>query len=170
MYSYGYFHKRCWIFKCLSHPQVLLSNTALSDFSQSILVSGIVPIQVQYPALWLVKLHQVLIDPFPRFFLSPLDDIPSFCCVSCTAQLVTPAILLRVYSTSLWHWWRYWAPVPGQSPEDTTRYWPPPGHKAIYHDLLAVSIQLNNKPTLSTGSRLPKIPQKCQCQFILSNK
>lgn len=49
---YSYFHERCRIFKCLSHPQVLLSSAALSDFfSQSILMAGIVPIQVQHPTL-----------------------------------------------------------------------------------------------------------------------
>lgn len=94
MHSYVYFHERCQILRYLSHPQVLLSIAAFSDFSQSILMSGI----AQHPALWLVEL--VLIDPL-RFVQAPEDGIPSFCCVSCTAQLVPPADLLKVHSISL---------------------------------------------------------------------
>lgn len=143
-YSYDYFHKRYWIFKCLSHPQVLLSSAALSDFLQSVLTSGIAPIQMQHPALQLFKLHEVLTDPLLRFVQAPLNDVPSFWCVNSTVQLVPPEVFLRLYSISLCHWWWYWrAPVPRESPEDTTHHWPPAGHRATDHNFFRSALGVN---------------------------
>ena len=53
-------------------------------FSQSVYISGIIPIQVQNLALCFVEpLIGLLLKPNPV----PLDEIPSFYSINCTTQL-----------------------------------------------------------------------------------
>lgn len=42
---------------------------------------------MQHLTLGLVEIHEVLMAHFPSFAQIPLDDVSSFCCVTCTAQL-----------------------------------------------------------------------------------
>ncbi|KAJ7401265.1 hypothetical protein BTVI_97626 [Pitangus sulphuratus] len=70
------------------NPQVLVIRAALNEFlSQSLLMSGIAPTQVQHFALRLVELHEVLLGSLLIFVQDPLDGVSSFCCVNCTTQL-----------------------------------------------------------------------------------
>ncbi|RMC07383.1 hypothetical protein DUI87_16848 [Hirundo rustica rustica] len=90
------------------NPQVLLLRAALSEFiTQSVLLSGIFPPQVQDLALGLVELHEVPMGSLLKFVQVPLDGIPFFCCVSCTVQLgvirklAEDAFNITVYSIQL---------------------------------------------------------------------
>lgn len=74
------------------HPQeplVLLCRAALNDFfSQPCIPVWVCPDPSPHLVLALVELHEVLMSPFLKFFQVPLDVILSFCCVSCTTQLL----------------------------------------------------------------------------------
>ncbi|KAK4816343.1 LOW QUALITY PROTEIN: hypothetical protein QYF61_015657 [Mycteria americana] len=68
------------------YPQVLFRRAALDHIiPQSVLKLRIV--LTQDPALGLVEPHEVHTGPLLQLVQVPLDDIPSFWCVSCTTQL-----------------------------------------------------------------------------------
>jgi len=70
------------------YPQVLLGRAALNPFiAEPVLISGVVPTQMQDLALGLVELHEVLTAQQVHLFQVPLNDIPSFWQVSSTAYL-----------------------------------------------------------------------------------
>lgn len=80
-------------------PQILLRRDALSEiFSQPVHISGIAPTHVQHLAFGLVESHQVHIRSLFTFVRVPLDDICSFCCISCTPQL---GVIIRLVEGTL---------------------------------------------------------------------
>ncbi|KAK4806146.1 hypothetical protein QYF61_001069 [Mycteria americana] len=70
------------------YPQVLLCRAALNAFiTQSVLILGTAPTQVQDLALGLVELHEVRTGLLLQPVKVPLDGIPSLRHVNCTTQL-----------------------------------------------------------------------------------
>ncbi|KAK4824675.1 LOW QUALITY PROTEIN: hypothetical protein QYF61_017255 [Mycteria americana] len=68
------------------YPRVLFHRAALDHIiPQPVLKPRIAP--TQDPALGLVEPHKVHTDPLLQLVQVPLDDIPSFWCVSCPTQL-----------------------------------------------------------------------------------
>ncbi|KAJ7408909.1 hypothetical protein WISP_117899 [Willisornis vidua] len=57
--------------------------SAVSEFFQPVLMSGIASTQVQHPTLRLLELHEVPVDPLLKFVKVPLDGIQSFWYVIC---------------------------------------------------------------------------------------
>ncbi|TRZ08585.1 hypothetical protein HGM15179_018521 [Zosterops borbonicus] len=74
----------------------------------------------------------------------PMDGIPSFCCVTCTAQLQVTCKLdegalnptVYVIDEDIEQHWSQ-----DRALRDTTHHQPPPGYRTIDHNSLAVSIQ-----------------------------
>jgi len=81
----------CWLMSSLSStctPKSFWAGAALSPFiPQPVLIPGVALTQVKDLALGLVEPHEVQMGPFLKLVQVPLDDIPSFLCVSHTMQL-----------------------------------------------------------------------------------
>jgi len=126
----------------------------LKEFSQSVHIPGVALTRVQHIALGLVDPSWVYLDPTFKLVKVPLDGIPSICCINCTTQLgvvfkfAEGALDPIIYVID--------KDIKGYQSQDgllghTTHHQPPPGHRAIDHNLLDVTIQpipcpLNSPP------------------------
>jgi len=80
-------------------PQVLLGRDLLnSPIPQPVLIVGIALTQMQDLAVGLVEPHEVHTGPLLKLVQVPLDGIPSFWCVSCTAH---PGVICKLAEGAL---------------------------------------------------------------------
>lgn len=144
---------------CPAHlpaPQALLCRAALCDlFSQS----GTAPTQVQPIAPGLAEPHGVPMGPLPKCvqvpWMASLTSTESPALLS-SVSLINLDLIVCMLDKDIEEYQSQ-----KRALRDTSCHWPPPGHWAMYHNSLSVSIQPSHTHHIPNTHHIVRISNPC---------